>query len=472
MRRLTAARRGCATLAWTQKTTGINLARVPKPWKKTQSNTDDGALLIKAEQLVPAETMTKARALLLDPSLRFDSDSDSVDGSPTFEIRWAAGGQYTHDGLRAIFESVVSSQLLPLAERLANRKLVLCEALARMYDEGARRVHPAHYDGDALVTAVVEIDTGGFGGGFYVQPGCEPSSRIPISLAPGDVIAHSFDLQHGVEVASGRRCSIVFWFVPSLSACTDKSRSWYQEAAEAGDPDALYNYAKDIDRMGNDPRRAQELMRSAAEQGLPMAQNDLAAMLMAGRGCADGLPDLPAAEEWFGTCADQGFYRGMYGLAVLCSQQAGREGEALKWLRKAAEQRADPEVLHRLGVAYRHGYGAAKEDPEEAMKWFAEAAEMGHPGAQQAYGEMLLQKEEREAEEWLRRASNQLQPGAALALCKVYLRRGDAAAIGRLLGRWAVGLSTASSKATDNALARVVSVAPLVVVFGVMGVLS
>ena len=335
---------------------------MPKPWKKTQSNTDDGALLIKAEQLVPAEAMTKARALLLDPSLRFDSDSDSVDGSPTFEIRWAAGGQYTHDGLRAIFESVVSSQLLPLAERLANRKLVLCEALARMYDEGARRVHPAHYDGDALVTAVVEIDTGGFGGGFYVQPGCEPSSRIPISLAPGDVIAHSFDLQHGVEVASGRRCSVVFWFVPDLSACTDKSRSWYQEAAEAGDPDALYNYAKDIDRMGNDPRRAQELMRSAAEQGLPMAQNDLAAMLMAGRGCSDGLPDLPAAEEWFGKCAEQGFYRGMYGLAVLCSQQAGREGEALKWLRKAAEQRADPEVVHRLGVAYRHGYGAAKED--------------------------------------------------------------------------------------------------------------
>ena len=106
------------------------------------------------------------------------------------------------------------------------------------------------------------------------------------------------------------------------------------------------------------------------------------------------------------------------------------------------------------------------------MKWFAEAAEMGHPGAQQAYGEMLLQKEEREAEEWLRRASNQLQPGAALALCKLYVRRGDAAAIGRLLGRWAVGLSTASSKATDNALARIVSVAPLVVVFGVMGVLS
>ena len=131
-----------------------------------------------------------------------------MDGSPTFEIRWAAGGQYTHDGLRAPLRAA-SSQLLPLAERLAGRKLVLCEALARMYDEGARRVHPAHYDGDALVTAVVEIDTGGFGGGFYVQPGCEPSCGYQ-SPRPGDVIAHSFDLQHGVEVASGRRCSVVF----------------------------------------------------------------------------------------------------------------------------------------------------------------------------------------------------------------------------------------------------------------------
>jgi hypothetical protein len=41
-----------------------------------------------------------------------------------------------------------------------------------MYDEGARRVHPAHYDADALVTAVLELDTrthvserGGGGGG-------------------------------------------------------------------------------------------------------------------------------------------------------------------------------------------------------------------------------------------------------------------------------------------------------------------
>ena len=36
--------------------------------------------------------------------------------------------------------------------------------------------------------------------GFYVQPGPHAASRLPIALAPGDLIAHSFDTQHGVEV--------------------------------------------------------------------------------------------------------------------------------------------------------------------------------------------------------------------------------------------------------------------------------
>lgn len=60
----------------------------------------------------------------------------------------------------------------------------------------------------------------GFGGpGFYVQPGAHVSSRLPIRLAAGDLIAHSFDLQHGVEVSSGRRCSVIFWFTDSAASC-------------------------------------------------------------------------------------------------------------------------------------------------------------------------------------------------------------------------------------------------------------
>ena len=35
-----------------------------------------------------------------------------------------------------------------------------------------------------------------------MQPGPNAASRLPIALAPGDLLAHSFDMQHGVEVAS------------------------------------------------------------------------------------------------------------------------------------------------------------------------------------------------------------------------------------------------------------------------------
>ena len=148
------------------------------------------------------------------------------------------------------------------------QRLVLCEALLRVYAPGQRRVHPAHYDADALVTSMFEVDCGGSGGGaplvrarvrlgsglakavfggggggaplrtsallclpsapalhllctrsaralhaplhapcappagFYVQPGPHAASRLPIALAPGDLLAHSFDMQHGVEVPS------------------------------------------------------------------------------------------------------------------------------------------------------------------------------------------------------------------------------------------------------------------------------
>ena len=47
-----------------------------------------------------------------------------------------------------------------------------------------------------------------------------------VAQAPGDVVAHSFDLQHGVQVTAGRRCSVIFWFTDSAASCADKSRPW------------------------------------------------------------------------------------------------------------------------------------------------------------------------------------------------------------------------------------------------------
>ena len=87
----------------------------------------------------------------------------SVDGLPTFELRWMHNGKYTHDGLADVFRDSVENNLLPTIRGSSlmpkSSDLVLCQALLRMYDDGQRRVHPAHYDAHALVTAVAEIDT-------------------------------------------------------------------------------------------------------------------------------------------------------------------------------------------------------------------------------------------------------------------------------------------------------------------------
>ena len=99
-----------------------------------------------------------------------------MDGNPSFEIRWVRGGQYTHGPLRDVLSGMVEEKLLPLLRASplgAHRELVLCEALVRIYDDGQRRVHPAHYDADALVTAVMEID---------VQ---DDSSQAPSYTGPG-----------------------------------------------------------------------------------------------------------------------------------------------------------------------------------------------------------------------------------------------------------------------------------------------
>ena len=61
----------------------------------------------------------------------------------------------------------------------------------------------------------------------------------------------------------------------------------------------------------------------------------------------------------------------------------------------AAEQRADPDMCFRLGLAYRHGGAGAAPDVAAAARWLREAARMGHPGAQSALGKLLLDELQR-----------------------------------------------------------------------------
>ena len=55
-------------------------------------------------------------------------------------------------------------------------------------------------------------------GGLYIQPGPDISSRSYFHLEQGDLLVHSFDLQHGVHLWKAARHSVIFWIKDSLQA--------------------------------------------------------------------------------------------------------------------------------------------------------------------------------------------------------------------------------------------------------------
>ena len=120
------------------------------------------------------------------------------------------------------------------------------------------------------------------------------------------------------------------------------------------------------------------------------------------------------SERWIRSSADRGYYRAMVHLhsrrleqaehvaglvqsagrqvhgqvepveaSEMASQQAANTAEALQWLTRAAEQRADPATMYALAVAHRDGsYGCTTVDVATARHWFKAAAKMGHPPSQ------------------------------------------------------------------------------------------
>jgi TPR repeat protein len=89
--------------------------------------------------------------------------------------------------------------------------------------------------------------------------------------------------------------------------------------------------------------------------------------------------------------------------------------EAIKWVKKAAEQ-GHAVAQHILGAAYYHGDGVKKNDAE-AAKWYRKAAEQGEMDAQWVLAKLYLEgrgvtQSFKEAEKWIRKAAAQGHEGA------------------------------------------------------------
>ena len=129
--------------------------------------------------------------------------------------------------------------------------------------------------------------------------------------------------------------------------------------------------------------------------------------------------------------------------------------EASEWLRLAAEQRADPAVMYRLGM--QHLESAPREGDIDALpssnRWLAEAAEMGFPAAQLEMGR--LAREDAESELWLSRASENGCFEATGALGLMYAKSGAATKALRVGVRWLRRLRQASSKSYTDAIPKI-----------------
>ncbi len=143
-----------------------------------------------------------------------------------------------------------------------------------------------------------------------------------------------------------------------------------------------------------------------AESGNPEAQNELGRRTGLGEGIE---VDSTASAMWYEKAANQGMAMAQANLAYMYFNGEGVEKDldkALEWNKKAAEQ-DNFTAQYMLGYMYITGSGVAKNG-QEAEKWFLQAANRGHVRSQIALLRMYqdgdgIEKDAEKADLWLKR---------------------------------------------------------------------
>lgn len=166
------------------------------------------------------------------------------------------------------------------------------------------------------------------------------------------------------------------------------SRPTMVQAAQAGDPVALYQYAQTLLDTG-DTATAFQQMKQAAERGLPAAQYQLAKYYENGTGTTK---DEKEARRWTERAANGGNRRAMHNLAMYYAE--GRSvpqsyETAAKWFEQAALLGLTNSEFN-LALLYEQGLGVPKSLPD-AYAWYAIAANAGDRGAEQKVQELKSQ---------------------------------------------------------------------------------
>lgn len=153
---------------------------------------------------------------------------------------------------------------------------------------------------------------------------------------------------------------------------------WYRDAAEAGDPKAMFYLGLTLERGlqgAAEPEEAVRWYRRSAEKGYALAQFKLGLLHQFGQ-VVD--LDTDAARDWYEKAAAQDLPDAQYNLAVLLELDEGGPAiidRAIALYKKAARH-GIAEAYQNLGGVYARGE-QVEQDLVEAMKWLLLAEEAG-----------------------------------------------------------------------------------------------
>ncbi len=176
-------------------------------------------------------------------------------------------------------------------------------------------------------------------------------------------------------------------------------------------------------RMEPDPKLPpnEKKIEDQAYAGIPEAQHDLGAIYVAGYGKVP--QNLERAVFWFGEASKSGIANAKYNLGVLYHQGmgVGKNLEKALDLYKEAADLGHPEAQYNLGIAYIGGIGF-EYDPVKAAAYFRNAANEGVMEA--AYNLGLIYEngllgensKPEDALKWYKQAADQGSPEAKAAL--------------------------------------------------------
>ena len=172
-----------------------------------------------------------------------------------------------------------------------------------------------------------------------------------------------------------------------------------------GVPPGEAQYRQGVREVGkNDHLEAFKWFREAADEGHAEAQHSLGLLHTTGKRI---VRDWSSAVLWFRKAAERGHAGAQYELGRMYQQGLSSFGQqkfpkglssyelqkdecqALKWLRRAAEQ-GHAAAQHCLGLLYSESNGLPQDD-REAATWFGKAAKQGHALAQYKLGLMYEQ---------------------------------------------------------------------------------